>query len=593
MNRPQTWLGQGYLVHTHQAERQAGRPSHRFIAAAWCDAPDAFDDAVRLHLNTLGLTFLYSRDVQPAQQGLDSFTDPKDKTEAQRLAEKIGPDQTTAISYLYAVDAEASTEEQSYLKIETLEGIEPLDGQFGVYPRKTVPDKLYEPLFGQPEPTEEEIEHYGGKENVPPMKLYAILDAAKVKVPGLRTMLRTSGLDFACLFTGQQYETLKDSAPYIVELEEDNPFTRTLFTHDPKMPDELLNAHLWHKELGIYIRSRANLRELGQHFMQFVRVQDEQGKRFLFRFWAAETLRTIIADFNAQQFETFGKQIHTMLGSSGDGGFILLTRSNPAAPEKRPETINGPIRYEDFINDKTLTPFIAQRIHQYENKAIDFLRAEFKPATRGLSDDELHKVAQLAYFHAKKRGINGEQDHLKYLIPVMFWGSYFEIDPQYQAQLIRAGWLDEQGKPLQNTTMAPVLHEINRWADAVKTDNEHPQRIVQVFQRLYQTNPDKVTFEFVVRWLKQAWPTRFTFMSKQQAETFTHRAYEIAHGLNFVEVDGTAYTCLAQYFGYRFVQDPLYPWAAKALADDGRQAEERRLALGEAVLEHWKHMLGE
>ena len=202
MNRPQTWLGQGYLVHTHQAERQAGRPSHRVIAAAWCDAPDAFDDAVRLHLNTLGLTFLYSRDVQPAQQNFDKFTDPKDKTEARRLAEKIGPEQTLAISYLYAVDAETSTEEQSYLKIETLEGIEPLDGQFGVYPRKTVPDKLYEPLFGQPEPTEEEIEHYGGKENVPPMKLYAILDAAKVKVPGLRTMLRTSGLDFACLFTG-------------------------------------------------------------------------------------------------------------------------------------------------------------------------------------------------------------------------------------------------------------------------------------------------------------------------------------------------------------------------------------------------------
>ena len=313
MNQPQTWLGQSYLVHTHQAEQQAGRPSHRVIAAAWCDAPDAFDDAIRLHLNTLGLTFLYSRDVQPAQQGLDSFTDSKDKTEARRLAEKIGPDQTTAISYLYAVDAEASTEEQSYLKIETLEGIEPLDGQFGVYPRKTVPDPLYEPLFGQPEPTEEEIEHYGGKENVPPMKLYAILDAAKVKVPGLRTMLRTSGLDFACLFTGQDYEMLKDSAPYIVELEEDNNFTRILFTHDPKMPDELLNAHLWHKELGIYIRSRANLRELGQHFMQFVRVQDEEGKHYIFRFWEETWILDFFGESKKEEKHRFYTNINCII----------------------------------------------------------------------------------------------------------------------------------------------------------------------------------------------------------------------------------------------------------------------------------------
>ena len=224
-----------------------------------------------------------------------------------------------------AIASEESTEEQSALKIETLEGIAPLDGQFGVYPHKTVPDKLHALLFGQPERSEEEINHYGGEDHVPPMKLYAILDAAKIKTPGLRTRLDTSGLDFACLFTGQDYEELKDSAPYLVELKEDCNFTRILFTHDPKMPDELLSVHLWHKEPGIYIKSQAGLIELGQHFARFIRVQDENGKRYLFRFWEPSVLRElpeILEKNNAEKFFLSGAQFIWACTSSPSAGVV-------------------------------------------------------------------------------------------------------------------------------------------------------------------------------------------------------------------------------------------------------------------------------
>ena len=39
--------------------------------------------------------------------------------------------------------------DQPTLQVEAIEDVEPLDAQIGVFPKKTVPDALYEALFGQ------------------------------------------------------------------------------------------------------------------------------------------------------------------------------------------------------------------------------------------------------------------------------------------------------------------------------------------------------------------------------------------------------------------------------------------------------------
>ena len=78
------------------------------------------------------------------------------------------------------------------LQIDTIEGVEPLDAQLGVVELKTVPDAIYEPLFGQPSDA--------------PLHTYAILDAAKV--PNLPELLEVSGLEHRCLFKGDAYDDL-------------------------------------------------------------------------------------------------------------------------------------------------------------------------------------------------------------------------------------------------------------------------------------------------------------------------------------------------------------------------------------------------
>ncbi len=189
---------------------------------------------------------------------------------------------------LEALETIPTPDDGPHLMIETLEGVEPLDMQMGVWPPKTVPDVLYEPLFGQPEPTEAEVEAAGGdSEAVPPMQTYAILDAAKVF--GLADMLDTSGLEHRCLFKGDAYDELKDVAPWIVRLEEGSDFTRNLFTVG-KEP-----WFMWDKEPGIYVRSRGTLDDMWRHFRKFTRVQDEDGKWYYFRFWEGSFICFILS----------------------------------------------------------------------------------------------------------------------------------------------------------------------------------------------------------------------------------------------------------------------------------------------------------
>ncbi len=169
------------------------------------------------------------------------------------------------------------------LTVETIEGVEPLDAQFGGADPLTVPVALQDVMFGQPAYTEAEIAAHGGDpDRVPPLHTYAILDAAKVT--NLPEMLETSGLPYRCLFKGNAFDELKDTAPWIVQLEEGNAFTRNLFTSSDAP------WHLWEREPGIYVRSRGTMDDMWRHFRKFTKVQDEHGHWFYLAFWRGSVL---------------------------------------------------------------------------------------------------------------------------------------------------------------------------------------------------------------------------------------------------------------------------------------------------------------
>ncbi|AGT11033.1 DUF4123 domain-containing protein [Paracoccus aminophilus] len=159
---------------------------------------------------------------------------------------------------------------------KAIANVAPLDAQLGISPKKTVPDALWDALFGQPEPQAVEIA------DLPRLQTFAILDAAKVT--HLPELLEDSGLEHRCLFKGSAYDALKNVSPWIVRLEDDNSFTRNLFTCGEAY------WHLWGSLPGFYVRSHESLHDMWRHFRKFTRVEDNEGRGFYLRFWDRSVL---------------------------------------------------------------------------------------------------------------------------------------------------------------------------------------------------------------------------------------------------------------------------------------------------------------
>lgn len=220
------------------------------------------------------------------------------------------------------------------LSVETIEGVTPLDTQFGVADPLTVPAVLQDALFGQPAPTEIEIASAGGDPvKVPPLHSYAILDAAKV--PSLPEMLEASGMDHRCLFKGDTYNELKDVAPWIVQLEDGNSFTRNLFIKSDTP------WHLWGKEPGIYVRSRGTLDDLWKHFRKFTKIKDGAGKWYYWRFWEPKTIAYYLDGVSASQerlqqifIGRNGVSVSSIVASSAKEGTAAVLRFSPSHTSK-------------------------------------------------------------------------------------------------------------------------------------------------------------------------------------------------------------------------------------------------------------------
>lgn len=173
---------------------------------------------------------------------------------------------------------------QSTFNLSVIEGVQPLDAQFGLQTPKTVPEALYSTLFGARDIPKKATQT---TDSVPLLNTYAVIDAAKVT--NLDECLEASGLEHRCLFKGAAYEGMKDVAPWLVRLEEGSSFTRDLFTCSDSP------QHLWKKRPGIFIHSQGSLTEIWEHLRRFTRVQDDAGKWYYFRFWEPYVLYGLAA----------------------------------------------------------------------------------------------------------------------------------------------------------------------------------------------------------------------------------------------------------------------------------------------------------
>jgi len=151
------------------------------------------------------------------------------------------------------------------LKLTVHDGVELLDGQRGVHPRRAVPEHLQDLIF-PPDETD--------------TVLYAILDAGKID--NLQIMLEDAVIPHRCLFKGDAEEEYGDVAPWLVVLSEVDTLTRLLFTH---LEGEDTPWNIARFEPGILFRAPPDFDAVWRHWRRFYRMKYETGKTYYFRFW--------------------------------------------------------------------------------------------------------------------------------------------------------------------------------------------------------------------------------------------------------------------------------------------------------------------
>lgn len=306
----------------------------QITVAALCSSADEFEPLVSQEIIQDGYWLHWVKDVLPAEQWLIKHPDDWGDNLLICLSHEnpvvLGP-----IEPLYSPPLT-----QNLIDVQDYPAIEPLDTQFGLDPKKTVPDSLHEILFGQPLPSETEITHY--QKEVPVLRTYAVLDATKMPYL-LLDLLEGSGLHYASLFQGKAQEDYFRQAPYLVELDENNAFTRQLFTGTKGI------LGLWEKSLGSFVRSRSDFDPLRHHLRKFTRLRDEQNKWYFFRFWEKTSLPALTKGPPAELAEA-------ILQDSTPSGLVWIV---PFPEEARVITIQ---RNPDSKGQPTQSPMITQAI---------------------------------------------------------------------------------------------------------------------------------------------------------------------------------------------------------------------------------------
>lgn len=173
-----------------------------------------------------------------------------------------------------------------------------LGDQFGVYPKKTVPDALRPTLWD------------GDAHS------YAVIDAASV--PNLPERLAASEMPHACLFEGRAAQDLGVAAPWLVELAPGEKLLRDLFT---RTADQIAEGHA---PAGLFLRSENGFPEVKAHLRQFVRLRDEAGNWAYFRFWEGPYLFGVFEALTRNELAEFGRLFVSRKAVIGSFGYMDL-----------------------------------------------------------------------------------------------------------------------------------------------------------------------------------------------------------------------------------------------------------------------------
>ena len=145
----------------------------------------------------------------------------------------------------------------------------------------------------------------------PATNVYAVLDGASVEQ--LPQLLWEHEPENICLYRGELEPDIAATAPYLVKLEYDHPFTK------------LVCEQGWGKHWGIFVLTPAevDIRMLRNHFRRFLMVYNPNGKLIYFRYYDPRVLRSYLPTCNSQDIKIVFDPVGSYITEDEDPSMLM------------------------------------------------------------------------------------------------------------------------------------------------------------------------------------------------------------------------------------------------------------------------------
>ncbi len=147
-------------------------------------------------------------------------------------------------------------------------------------------------------------------------EVYAILDASRD--PSIYYDIYREARAYDCLFAGKVDPKLATSAPWIVQLDRDAPFT-----------DRILSRG-WGRNWGVFAVSRAPLEAMRRHLRRFLIVGTEDGPRLYFRWYDPRVLRPYLRTCTERELDYVYGPILRWVVEGAEPEQLVDARRSPA-----------------------------------------------------------------------------------------------------------------------------------------------------------------------------------------------------------------------------------------------------------------------
>jgi hypothetical protein len=139
--------------------------------------------------------------------------------------------------------------------------------------------------------------------------IWMVVDAARHR--RIFPMLRDYHLEYFCLYSGRLAPALEAAAPYLVQLDYDDPEAHRFL------------GDAWGGSWGIFLKCAAHANTLRRHLREFLVVRGPDGNRLVFRYYDPRVLRVYLPTCTGDELSTFFGPIDR-LWMEGDDPRMLL-----------------------------------------------------------------------------------------------------------------------------------------------------------------------------------------------------------------------------------------------------------------------------